>query len=217
MIGGLRQQAFLKSLGLFDATPVELIEAPGAKPLVPKRWPDITTITASYGHGVAASPLHLAAAYATIANGGVTVKPTLLHNAPHAPGIRVLRPEIAAEAVGMLRNVVTKGTASLGEVPGYAVAGKTGTAEKPKPNGKGYQKDKVVNTFASVFPANNPQYVLIVTLDEPVETTGPKPRRTAGWTAVPVAAEVIRRVAPLLGLRPEVEVATPDALTVVRN
>ncbi|MDT8856498.1 penicillin-binding protein 2 [Paracoccaceae bacterium Fryx2] len=214
MIGGLRQQAFLKSLGMFDATPVELIEAPGAKPLIPSRWAEIVTITTSYGHGMSASPLHLAAAYATVANGGTTVRPTLLHGAPHEPGTRVLSERNSAAAVSMLRQVVTKGTASMGEVPGYAVAGKTGTADKPKPTG-GYYKDKVINTFASVFPANAPKYVLIVTLDEPVETSGPKPRRTAGWTAVPVAAEIIRRTAPLLGLRPEVELAPPLALTAV--
>jgi len=75
MIGGLRQQAFLKTLGLFDATPVELIEAPGARPIVPAHWSEIVTITAAYGHGVAASPLHLAAAYAAIANGGLAVPP----------------------------------------------------------------------------------------------------------------------------------------------
>ncbi|PTE20030.1 cell division protein FtsI, partial [Cereibacter changlensis JA139] len=96
------------------------------------------------------------------------------------------------------------------------VAGKTGTADKPKPSG-GYWNDKVINTFASTFPASDPKYVLILTLDEPVETTGPKPRRTAGWTSVPVAAEVIRRVAPLLGLRPEVEATPMDELVAVRN
>jgi cell division protein FtsI (penicillin-binding protein 3) len=62
----------------------------------------------------------------------------------------------------------------------------------------------VINTFASVFPASDPKYVLVVTLDEPVETAGLKPRRTAGYTAVPVAGEIIRRVGPLLGLRPRV-------------
>jgi cell division protein FtsI (penicillin-binding protein 3) len=112
--------------------------------------------------------------------------------------------------------VVTEGTASLGDVPGYAVAGKTGTADKTKKGG-GYYKDKVINTFASTFPANDPQYVLVVTLDEPVETSGPKPRRTAGWTSVPVAAEIIRRVAPLLGMRPQVEAAPLDGLTAVKN
>jgi cell division protein FtsI (penicillin-binding protein 3) len=77
MIGPLRQQAFLKSLGFFEPTPLELIEAPGARPLIPKKWPEIVTITTSYGHGMSASPMHLAAAYAAIANGGVMIKPTL--------------------------------------------------------------------------------------------------------------------------------------------
>lgn len=216
MIGGERQQTFLKALGLFDPSPVELIEAPYAKPIVPKRWPDITTITVSYGHGIAASPLALATAYATIANGGIAVTPTLLKRNAPMEGVRVMSEQTAAEAVKMLRRVVTEGTASLGEVKGYEVAGKTGTAEKPRPTG-GYYDDKVVNTFAAVFPASNPRYVLTVTLDEPVETTGPKPRRTAGWTAVPVAAEVIRRTAPLLGLKPQVEAVGLDGLTAVSN
>ena len=216
MIGPERQQAFLKSLGFFAATPVELIEAPGAKPLLPARWPEIVTITTSYGHGMSASPLHLATAYATIANGGITVTPTLLKRTEPMQGVRVMSEQAADEAVKMLRAVVTHGTASLGEVPGYGVAGKTGTADKPKPGG-GYHKDKVINTFAATFPADDPAYVLIVTLDEPVETSGPEPRRTAGWTAVPVAAEVIRRVAPLMGLRPQVEPLPMDGLTAVKN
>ena len=116
----------------------------------------------------------------------------------------------------MLRQVVVHGTASFGEVEGYHVGGKTGTADKPKPNG-GYYEDKVIATFASTFPAHDPRYVLIVTLDEPVETSGSEPRRTAGWTAVPVAAEIIRRTAPLLGLRPEIEPRPDYALTRVNN
>ncbi len=213
-IGALRQQAFFKSLGFFDATPLELIEAPGAKPLIPRTWPEIVTITTSYGHGMSASPMHLAAAYATLANGGVAVPPTLLRRDTPPQGVRVVSEDTAAKAVSMLRQVVTRGTASLGEVDGYAVAGKTGTADKPKATG-GYYKDKVINTFASTFPADDPQYVLVVTLDEPVETSGPKPRRTAGWTSVPVAAEIIRRTAPLLGLRPAIELAPVDGITAV--
>jgi len=216
MIGPLRQQAFLKSLGFFEPTPLELIEAPGARPLIPKRWPEIVTITTSYGHGMSASPMHLAAAYAAIANGGVMIKPTLLKREGPTTGVRVMSERTALESVRMLRRVVTEGTASLGEVPGYEVGGKTGTADKPKKTG-GYYKDKVINTFASVFPASNPQYVLIVTLDEPIDTAGSEPRRTAGWTAVPVAAEIIRRVAPLMGIRPKLEPPAPDALTAASN
>lgn len=215
-IGGLRQQAFLKSLGLFEPTSVELVEARTGRPLLPPKWADIVTITTSYGHGMSASPLHLAAAYASIANGGEIVKPTLLHRNVPQKGPRILREEVAREAVQMLRQVVLRGTASLGEVPGYEVAGKTGTADKPRRTG-GYYKDKVINTFASVFPASNPEYVVLVTLDEPVETTGPEPRRTAGWTAVPVAAEIIRRVAPLLNIRPVVEQPPVTTVSAVRN
>lgn len=216
MIGPLRQQAFLKSLGFFEPTPVELVEAPGAKPLIPKKWPEIVTITTSYGHGMSASPLHLAAAYAAIANGGVAIKPTLLKREGPTTGVRVMSEKTALDAVAMLRRVVTEGTASLGEVPGYEVAGKTGTADKPKKTG-GYYKDKVVNTFAAMFPASNPQYVLIVTLDEPQDDTLSQTRRTAGWTAVPVAAEIIRRVAPLMGLRPKLEPVAVDAVTAASN
>lgn len=202
MIGGARQQAFLKTLGLLDAPQIELFEAPSARALVPKNWSGIVTVTASYGHGLSTSLLNLAAAYSTIANGGLKVTPTLIHSNSHVPGPRVITEATALACVQMMRRVVTDGTATFANVPGYGVAGKTGTAEKPRKGG-GYDHDKVINTFASVFPANDPKYALVVTLDEPVETAGLKPQRTAGYTAVPVAGEIIRRVGPLLGLRPQ--------------
>ncbi len=219
MIGAERQQEFLKSLGLFDITGFEIVEASGGKPLVPKRWTELSAVTISYGHGISTSPMHLAAAYAAIANGGTMVKPTLIKQNGPVVGPRVITERTAREARKMLRRVVSEdeGTASFAEVPGYMVAGKTGTADKPKRNGGGYYKDKVIATFASMFPADNPRYVLIVTLDEPVETSGAQPRRTAGWTAVPVAAEMIRRVAPLLGVRPAVEPLDPDMITLTSS
>lgn len=204
MIGAKRQQEFLKSLGFFDATSFEIVEASGGKPLLPSRWTDLSSVTISYGHGLSSSPMHLAAGYAAIANGGRVVQPTLRKQYGPQMGERVMSETSTAAARRMLRRVVTGGTASFGEVAGYQVAGKTGTADKPKPRG-GYYDDKVIATFATMFPAQDPRYVLIVTLDEPVETSGDKPRRTAGWTAVPVAAEMIRRIAPLLGMRPTVE------------
>ena len=203
-IGATRQKAFLGELGFMEASPLEITEASGSKPLLPRNWSEISTMTISYGHGLSTSPMHLAAAYATIANGGRRIVPTLLRDDANAPGPRVMSEATASAMRKMLREVVTEGTASLGEVEGYAVGGKTGTADKPKPTG-GYYDDKVISTFAGMFPADNPRYVLVVTLDEPVETSGETPRRTAGWTAVPVAAEMIRRVAPLMGLRPAIE------------
>ena len=117
----------------------------------------------------------------------------------------------------MLRHVVTDGTASrFGEVKGYSVGGKTGTSDKHNSQG-GYHDDKVLATFASFFPSSDPKYVLIVTLDEPEDRTGSEPRRTAGYTAVPIAAEVIRRVAPLLGIAPEIESTRHNSLTLANN
>jgi len=202
-IGIKRQQEFLESLGFFVPTPLEIVEANGGQPLLPERWTDLSTVTISYGHGLSTSPLHLAAGYAAIANGGRVIKPTLLKQDGPQMGKRIVSEANAAAARIMLRKVVTEGTASFGEVAGYHVGGKTGTADKPRPRSGGYYKDKVIATFATMFPAHDPKYVLIVTLDEPSENSGTKPRRTAGWTAVPVAAEMIGRIAPLLGLAPE--------------
>ena len=216
-IGAQRQRDFLARLGLLEATPLEMVEARGSKPLLPPKWSEISTMTIAYGHGLAVSPVHLAAAYSTLVNGGTRVQPTLMRRESASPGEPVISPDTSATMRSILRQVVTRGTASLGEVEGYAVGGKTGTADKPKERGGGYYDEKVIATFASFFPADDPRYVLVVTLDEPVETSGEEPRRTAGWTAVPVAAEMIRRIAPLLGLRPSVEPGGPDRLTLTSN
>lgn len=204
-IGGERQQAFLDTLGLLEAMPVELVEAENARPLLPPRWGELATMTISYGHGVSTSPLHLASAYSTMVNGGTRVAPTLLRRDAPQNGPRVISERTSDQMRDLMRDVVTDGTASFGEVAGYAVGGKTGTADMPRTNGRGYYDDRNLTTFASAFPINDPRYVLITTLQEGVETSGPEPRRTAGWIAVPVAAEIIRRTAPLLGLRPTIE------------
>ncbi len=216
MIGAERQRSFLDQLGFLAPTTVEMVEAPTGRPLLPPNWSEISTMTISYGHGLSSSPVHLAAGYASLLNGGLRVEPTLLRQDGPQYGPRVVSEEVSATARSMLRAVVDRGTASFGDVEGYEVGGKTGTADKPRPQG-GYYDDRTIATFASVFPASDPRYVLIVTLDEPsIEALGEQ-RRTAGWTAVPVAAEMIRRVAPLLGLRPDVETLTPTGVTLTSN
>ena len=224
LLGADRQKDFLEKLGFFEPTPLEMSEAPTGKPLVPQRWPAVTAATVSFGHGLAASPLHLASAYATIANDGKRVRPTLVHGRNRPEGEQVMSPEAARIGVSLLRQVVTRGTARQSEVAGYEVAGKTGTADKPRASG-GYYQNKVVSTFASVFPASDPQYVMVVTLDEPTATlANGVTARTAGHTAAPVAGEIIRRLAPLLGLRPQTERELPiiephsnDELKLVSN
>ncbi|MEM6636530.1 MAG: penicillin-binding protein 2 [Pseudomonadota bacterium] len=204
-IGAARQRDFLQSAGLLDVSPIELSEAASGKPLLPPNWSEISTMTISYGHGLSTSPLHMAAGYAALVNGGTLVRPTVLRRDTPQNGPRLISETTSLAIRKMLRETVKRGTASFGQVDGYAVGGKTGTADKPDRKNGGYHDDRVIANFAAAFPSHAPEYVLVVMLDEPVETSGLEPRRTGGWTAVPVAAEIIRRTAPLLGVRPEIE------------
>ncbi len=208
-IGAEAQQDFLRRFGLLEPMPLEVSEAARARPLLPARWSDLSVMTISYGHGMSTSPLALAAGYAALANGGRKVTPTLVKQQGRQVGEQLVSPRTARAMQLMLHQTVQEGTASFARIDGYPVGGKTGSADKPDGRG-GYKKEAVLATFASVFPAHEPRYVLVVTLDEPVDTTGSEPRRTAGWTAVPVSAEITRRVAPLLGLRP-VRLSQADA------
>lgn len=214
-LGAEAQRDFLDRLGFLEPVPVELSEAASGRPLLPGNWSEISAITISYGHGLSSNALHLAAGYAAMVNGGTTVTPTLLRGGG-GRGERVIGTQTSERIREMLRAVVTEGTASMAEVPGYRVGGKTGTADKPGARG-GYEEGKVISTFAGAFPMDDPRYVFVVTLDEPEDRAGEEPRRTAGWTAVPVAAEIIRRTGPLLGLRPEIEPRAGNGLTPVRN
>ncbi|WP_424927221.1 peptidoglycan D,D-transpeptidase FtsI family protein [Amaricoccus tamworthensis] len=201
--GGAAQRRFLENLGLMTPLRVELAESSSSAPILPRTWSELTTMTVSYGHGISVTPLHLAAAYATIANGGYRVEPSFIEN----PNIdKTDNPQVISERTSrqvrdIMRQVMVRGTAREADVEGYALAGKTGTADKPLPGG-GYARDKVISTLASVFPAANPKYVLIVALDEPTTIINKTSFRTAGLTAAPVAADIVRRLAPILGMRP---------------
>lgn len=197
-VGTPRFREALGKLGLFEPLPVELAEARRSRPALPREWTELSTITISFGHGMSVSPLHLAAAYATLANGGRKVTPTLMAGG-HPPGEQVFSPRTSAQMMRILRETVYRGTALRADVPGYEVGGKTGTAEKLSARG-GYADDRVLATFAGVFPTSNPAYVILVSLDEPTDPESGK--REASRTAVPVAGEIVRRVAPLMGLRP---------------
>ena len=210
MVGTRRFKEFLDKLGFFEPSGLELSEAARAKTLLPDYWTDLSTMTVSFGHGLAASPVHLAAAYATLANDGRRIFPSLIKGGLPA-GKPVFAEGTSQEMLRLMREVVVRGTARRADVPGYEIGGKTGTAEKVGRGG--YDSTRVISTFASVFPSSAPEYILIVSLDEPTDRSGPRPVRTAGRTAVPVAAEIIRRTAPLLGLRPLQPVGQPDIAT----
>jgi cell division protein FtsI (penicillin-binding protein 3) len=217
--GAAAQQAFLRRIGFFDPVPVELAEAGRAAPLLPERWSELSTMTVAYGHGIALTPLHLAAAYASLVNGGHKIRPSLvLSEAAPAGGERVISETTSGQLRDILRQTVVRGTASFADVEGYEVAGKTGTADKPLPTG-GYSRDKVISTFAGFFPASDPRYVFVLGLDEPVNVVNGQRIRTAGWTTVPIAGDLIRRVAPVLGIPPEFgpDGSEPPLYTLTRN
>ncbi|MEO1100727.1 MAG: penicillin-binding protein 2 [Pseudomonadota bacterium] len=202
MLGERRQKDFFRRLGLFDRAPVEL--ASSAAPLVPDDWSDLSLATISYGHGIAVSPVAFASAFSALANGGELVRPTLvLDPSRELKPRRVMSAPTAALVTAMMREAVTRGTGSRAAVAGYRVAGKTGTAEKPIEGG--YDDSRNVTSFAALFPSDGPEYVVLITLDEPKagETGGGDVGTAAAFNAAPTAGRVIERIAPLLGMAPD--------------
>ena len=200
-IGSNNLKKFYEDLGLLDSTTLELPETKGTKPQQPKKWKNLETATASYGHGIAVSPVHLATAYSILVNGGVKINPTIIKQTkPNMQTDKIISESTSKEVRLILEKVVTKGTARDSDFGGYGVGGKTGTAEKPNPIEGGYYENKVISTFASVFPISTGKFVMVVTLDEPENNFGSESYRYASKTAVPVAAKIISRIAPLLNL-----------------
>jgi cell division protein FtsI (penicillin-binding protein 3) len=205
-VGGERQRQFLKQMGFLDRAPIQLPEK--SRPLSLKApWGEADTMTIGFGHAMAVTPLHLASGYATLYNGGVYRSPTLVKvdaRHPVAPGRRVYSEETSYKMRSLLRLVVTKGTGKKADAPGYRVGGKTGTAEKPLPGG-GYSKTDNITSFAGVFPMDEPRYAMVVMLDAPRATAETYGWRTAGWNAAPTFGKVVARIAPMLGLRPDLK------------
>ena len=209
-IGSELLKEFYANLGLLDRTSLELPETRLTVPQSPRKWKSLDMATASYGHGIAVSPIHLAAAYSSLVSGGYKVNPTLLlkdkkitDKVEHEQKNQVIRNATSSIVRSLLNRVVVDGTAKDSNFGGYNVGGKTGTAEKPNPVGGGYYEDKVISTFASVFPISTGDYVLVVTLDEPENNLGSESFRYASKTAVPISAKIISRIGPLLGLKLE--------------
>ena len=195
-------QAFLKKLGLLERLRTELPEA--AEPLFPRRWSRVNTMTASFGHGLSIQPLQLASAVAAFVNGGRLVDPTFLKREADGAGIvsrRVISEATSRQMRYLLELNVKEGTATKASVPGYRIGGKTGSAEKVI-DGR-YSGDHRLTTFVGAFPMDEPQYVVVVMLDEPQPTPETYGFATAGWNAVPTAGKIVQRIAPLLGVRPK--------------
>ncbi|OHD10180.1 peptidoglycan D,D-transpeptidase FtsI family protein [Sphingopyxis sp. RIFCSPHIGHO2_12_FULL_65_19] len=186
----------------FDKRPeIDLKER--AFPLWPKDWGRVTTMTTSYGHGIAVTPMHLASAYAALVNGGIYRPATLMKLGDKAPpqGRRVFKATTSARMRQLLRLIVSDGTGKQANAAGFRVGGKTGSAEKP--GAGGYRRHSLVSTFSAAFPMDNPRYVVIVMIDEPKGNAYSSGQRTAGWTAAPVVRKVVTRAGPMLGVFPD--------------
>jgi cell division protein FtsI (penicillin-binding protein 3) len=199
-VGTKRQQEYLRRLGLLAPAAIELPEV--GSPLMPSPWREINTMTISFGHGVAVTPVQLAQATAAVVNGGILPKATLLKPAKDAatPGTRVLKPQTSRDMRRLMRLVVTDGTGTKAEAKGYFVGGKTGTAEKI--GARGYRAKALVSSFAGAFPIDDPRYVVLVIVDEPHGNKQSFGYATGGWVAAPVVKRFVERAAPLLGIAP---------------
>ena len=205
-VGTKKQKAFMEKLGMFKPVDIELPEK--AITLYPKDWKEINTVTISYGHGISVSPLHLLRGIAGVSSGYLP-KLTLLKTDGKTSGERVVSEDTAKNVRRLMRLVVDHGTGSKADVPGYRVAGKTGTAEKN--TGGRYDADAKVVSFVSVFPADAPKYALLVMLDDPKGDKSTYGYATGGWMSAPVVGRVIARMGPLMGMKPQFDVPEDDA------
>ena len=204
-IGVSKLKNFIEHLGLLKTINFELEEI--GQP-IKFNWGKCKLETVSYGHGITTTPLQAAAAYATITNGGYLIKPTLqLKKKFNNEKISIISKNTSDQINKILRKVVTdkEGTASLANIFGYDVGGKTGTS-------KSYgDKNKNINTFISIFPSNKPKYVLLIILNNPkgaphltYDYKGQKisniSRTEAGWNSVYVAGKIIEKIGPILAI-----------------
>ena len=209
IIGQQKLQRFLKKIGILSQLDFDIQET--GRPL-PFKWRDCKLKTVSYGHGITTTPIQLAKGYAILANGGYDVKPTLIKEKFYnVQKKRILNKEVSNQINKMLRKVVTQGTATLSDVEGYEVGGKTGTAQIVE---NGVYTNKKINTFASVFPSSDPEYVLVILLEDtklskdyvykyrnkPGSYKG-TPFNTAGWTSVEVTGKIIDKIGPILAIK----------------
>jgi len=204
LIGAEQQEAYFKRFGVHGK--VDLIGAPSgelSRAQLPRQWGSSESATVSYGHGISVSPLHLATALASISNDGCRVTPTLLkvETAPTACD-RIVSSDTSEKIRGLMRLVAEKSSGRNANIPGYEIGGKTGTAYQVKPTG-GYNTNKRFNSFVALWPTSDPQYIMLISLDDPKLLDGTRRLPLAGHTAAPTAGRALERIAPLLGMVPK--------------
>jgi cell division protein FtsI (penicillin-binding protein 3) len=163
--------------------------------------------TAAYGYGISVTPMHIITAFSAVMNGGLYTPPTLVQDALGRKTRRIISHQTSMDMRKLLRDVVIYGSAKKANIEGYDIAGKTGTANKLDENGH-YVKGKNVTSFVSTFPVSDPQYALMVIIDSPHPLKETYGFVTSGWNAVPTGANIIKRIAPQLGVKPNFDIDT---------
>lgn len=209
IIGKEKMKEFLDLIGVLNKMEFDIEEI--GRPL-PFKWRNCKLKTISYGHGITTTPIQLARGYAILSNGGYQVNPTLIKKkSNNLKRKKILNDDVSPKINSILRKVVTDGTASLSDVEGYEIGGKTGTALIVE---NGIYTSKKINTFASVFPISDPKYVLVILLEDtklskdyiykyrnkPGSFKG-TPFNTAGWTSVEIAGKIIDKIGPILATK----------------
>lgn len=203
VVGIEGHREFLKRLGLLDRMKTELPEV--AHPTEPRVWKKVHSITIAFGHGMSTTPLQTAVGATALVNGGKLFPPTFLPRSQaeaDAAATQVVNPQTSANMRYLynLNATAPGGSGKRATVPGYRVGGKTGTAEKVV-NGR-YANDVRFNAFLAAFPMDDPQYVVLSIVDEP-KPEKPGMGATAGLNAAPIVSNIIRRSAPMLGVKPD--------------
>lgn len=204
-LGSTEMAKYLADFGLGRATGVGFPGESAGIVLPVDRWTDASLATIAYGQGIAVTPLQMISVYATIANGGEWVQPRLVngwigadgayHAAPASRTHRVVSEETARMVTRMLAYAVQAGTGAAAQIPGYQVAGKTGTARIPLPNGSGYYTDRSIASFIGFLPASEPRVVIAAILDRPATVYG-------GVAAAPLFRQIARYAIERMSIAP---------------
>lgn len=217
-LGAERLHAYLRGFGFGEKTGIGLPGEVAGRVRPVRDWKAIDLATASFGHGVAVTPLQLVRAFAAIANGGLLLRPYVVQRIVAPDGAvlvergrhvvrRVMKPETAADVIALLRGVVEGegGTGHRARIPGVAVAGKTGTAQKVDPLTGRYSRSARVASFAGIVPADAPRFVILVVFDEPAKA------RYGGIVAAPVFRRIAEAMLARLGVEAERERQVQEA------
>ncbi|MBO7560227.1 MAG: penicillin-binding protein 2 [Alphaproteobacteria bacterium] len=189
------QQEFMHRVHMDE--PLQLDFGRAAKTLMPRQWGPTERATVSIGHGISVTPMHVLLGINSMTNGGIYIYPTILKKeiGPMV-GERVLDSEISERLRGVMYRIAEETTGRNARVMGMKIGGKTGTAEKHV-NGR-IETSKNMTTFIGVFPIEAPQYIIMVTIDEPQRTEASSMQRTAAWNAAPTAGKILNAILPLL-------------------